>query len=1043
MSAPIPVLPADEGLPPAGGSGTVGAAFGSPFDSPALVPPAWHADKDSGDLASHQTQHPRPPSPTGRLPPAAGASGRPHRLDSDRQNSLSIRVSRNSLGSQGDGALGSPIPRGSSSAAATGAHTPQRRPAVEVWGWLQPCRPTLPHVLLQGQGVLLGRGRDTIEERLLPPLPRTGSSQPVGEPGLQPRSSWGLESLLAAVAPPPSPANGSSPSHAGASASSPGVGPSSGSRGHGDAGPGGAKQAVFVEDVSSNGTFLNGAKIARARRAPLSDGDKVSLVLSVAPLAEQAWVFRRGDPRTKDAKTVADWIEDAARMWAEPNGSGEPGSPRVRRAATRLRRTATSTYTTADDTTTEDLQCTICLCTLRDAVALEPCGHSYCAVCLSNHFAALLGGGQPLSCPLRCAPPERVIANTIVRGLARTRAAPAAGASMRSRRHSSSSLLSPVPEWFSVGDVASSAEVSSPSARDAPAGADSPHRLQTAAGADEAAAAAAGSCPPMPIWLQLRLAEGLESTGAQAEACMPRVVGILSAAGQLPSPDAEGTAELDLRQLRSATLWALCEAVLGSVVAENELAAAMAATAMHRAVRHSGGGRQGSPTSASGSPFAFHETREEAGAAGSSGANHQPATSEAASTFCGGSPVGSANYSSALAALEAAQAAAAAPPGGGWGSGVSPGGGRAGAGAAEELLHLLEEEEAAHMNPLCPLHDELLPLDAGSLKSRQLAFSVQQLQDATLALDAAGAMEAMARLAWSDDVAREELAREGAIDCISAAMEEFPDDEGVACTAALALMALVRGDGEASAANKQRVAAAGGVESVVDAMQARRERRRRQAKRARIADVAIPSILGAVQRHLHEPEVVGKALVLLGVMAQGEEPMHDAVREEIVAAGAGAALARVLREQAVESEEVLWAVLFLLAVLLREASPLFVRHVLSLAAGGMLPALRSAMAAYHGRVNAQARTGLGLSSCTAHACACLGVPQEVPEDEMVTKAGAYLVDVFERAQRVIWLRRSHRVMQVVAYGLIALSALRLARSMRRRIWRSHTPIRWR
>lgn len=47
------------------------------------------------------------------------------------------------------------------------------------------------------------------------------------------------------------------------------------------------------------------------------------------------------------------------------------------------------------------LQCQICLCTLRDCVALEPCGHSFCAACLSHHLASLLESGQPLSCPLR------------------------------------------------------------------------------------------------------------------------------------------------------------------------------------------------------------------------------------------------------------------------------------------------------------------------------------------------------------------------------------------------------------------------------------------------------------------------------------------------------------------------------------------------------------------------------------------------------------------------------------------------------------------
>ena len=51
--------------------------------------------------------------------------------------------------------------------------------------------------------------------------------------------------------------------------------------------------------------------------------------------------------------------------------------------------------------TLDDLQCQICLSLLRDCVALEPCGHNYCAACLSHHLAALLTSGQPLACPLR------------------------------------------------------------------------------------------------------------------------------------------------------------------------------------------------------------------------------------------------------------------------------------------------------------------------------------------------------------------------------------------------------------------------------------------------------------------------------------------------------------------------------------------------------------------------------------------------------------------------------------------------------------------
>jgi hypothetical protein len=70
-------------------------------------------------------------------------------------------------------------------------------------------------------------------------------------------------------------------------------------------------------------------------------------------------------------------------------------------AATSIFRTATSRYTTAEQSTLEDLKCQICLTTLRQCVALEPCGHNFCACCLSHHLGNQLQSGLQLSCPFR------------------------------------------------------------------------------------------------------------------------------------------------------------------------------------------------------------------------------------------------------------------------------------------------------------------------------------------------------------------------------------------------------------------------------------------------------------------------------------------------------------------------------------------------------------------------------------------------------------------------------------------------------------------
>ncbi len=49
-----------------------------------------------------------------------------------------------------------------------------------------------------------------------------------------------------------------------------------------------------LQDLSSNGTYVNGECVGRGRSLPLADGDRIALVLSVAPLAEQAWVYHAG-----------------------------------------------------------------------------------------------------------------------------------------------------------------------------------------------------------------------------------------------------------------------------------------------------------------------------------------------------------------------------------------------------------------------------------------------------------------------------------------------------------------------------------------------------------------------------------------------------------------------------------------------------------------------------------------------------------------------------------------------------------------------------
>lgn len=237
-----------------------------------------------------------------------------------------------------------------------------------------------------------------------------------------------------------------------------------------------------LRDISRNGTFLNGRKLLRGEEAPLTEGDRISLVLSVAPLSELAFIFHLGHPLAtiSEGPPSAQWVglkglrfsEERERttviipgkdgigssppsspasldclsleknppppppplllpaiIQSSPASSSVPSSPvplspslsltRAPSYTRAMKRSATSLYITPEAALAEPftLHCQICLDTLKNAVALEPCGHSYCAICLSHHFGSCLEHGQAFSCPLRCSSPQQVVMNTVVRQL--------------------------------------------------------------------------------------------------------------------------------------------------------------------------------------------------------------------------------------------------------------------------------------------------------------------------------------------------------------------------------------------------------------------------------------------------------------------------------------------------------------------------------------------------------------------------------------------------------------------------------------------------
>jgi pSer/pThr/pTyr-binding forkhead associated (FHA) protein len=140
----------------------------------------------------------------------------------------------------------------------------------------------------------------------------------------------------------------------------------------------GSKPSVQLQDLSSNGTFLNGRKMAPGSTVTLAEGDVISLVLSVAPFAEVSYTLRLGTVGQHELS------------------SHHPTSNSA------VARTTTSKYTTAAEASLEDLECPICHDLLEKAIALEPCGHSFCATCLAQYLGSQLDAraGKP-TCPFR------------------------------------------------------------------------------------------------------------------------------------------------------------------------------------------------------------------------------------------------------------------------------------------------------------------------------------------------------------------------------------------------------------------------------------------------------------------------------------------------------------------------------------------------------------------------------------------------------------------------------------------------------------------
>ena len=82
------------------------------------------------------------------------------------------------------------------------------------------------------------------------------------------------------------------------------------------------------------------------------------------------------------------------------------------------------------------------------------------------------------------------------------------------------------------------------------------------------------------------------------------------------------------------------------------------------------------------------------------------------------------------------------------------------------------------------------------------------------------------------------------------------------------------------------------------------------------------------------------------LLFQGEDAVHDAIRQQQLAVGATGRILAAVKEWGAENEEVLWAVLFSLAVLVRDGANPFQPAIRAVAAAGIPPLLSTALQAY-------------------------------------------------------------------------------------------------
>lgn len=129
--------------------------------------------------------------------------------------------------------------------------------------------------------------------------------------------------------------------------------------------------AAFVLARALTGVLINSRRIEQGVRVQLRNGDTLTIVPQTSSGPALSFTFRAGDP--------------TARL-VPPHASVAASLPPLHSIPL----------------------CQICGGLPRECLELQPCGHTFCAACLSHKFAYLLTTASHLACPHGCLQPESI-----------------------------------------------------------------------------------------------------------------------------------------------------------------------------------------------------------------------------------------------------------------------------------------------------------------------------------------------------------------------------------------------------------------------------------------------------------------------------------------------------------------------------------------------------------------------------------------------------------------------------------------------------------